>query len=286
MDQPELLKTIVKVAMASGGADARRRSEAMQLCRTLDDLVKELVACGFRVSRSATYTRLLPKREDAGDGPRHVETVPVKLIKAQTSEHRRHQDTEFALASIRQVECVVSVLGAKQAFFLSQDDMARVPLGITAVNKQAPLLMHLDYKIKLSDHDFVVAPAHKLIPSVYAACVIKEGSLDEVQAVSYSGPTFVAVRSGKHSSSTAASHAADFRTLYELDEFRDVTRDKDGVPKPVVAISVDGGPDESPRSKLVMVEAVRHFMRLHLDALFVVANAPGKSPCSVALTYQ
>lgn len=31
VDQPELSKTIVKVAMASGGADARRRSEAMQL---------------------------------------------------------------------------------------------------------------------------------------------------------------------------------------------------------------------------------------------------------------
>ncbi|KAK3907774.1 Cytochrome b6-f complex iron-sulfur subunit [Frankliniella fusca] len=276
-DQPLLLQTIIKIAQAHGGADARRRSEAMQLCRTLDDLVAELRAGGFTISRSAAYLRLLPRRANAGDGPRHVTTVPVKLVKAQTSEHRRHMDTEFALATVRQVECVVSMLGQGQAFFLSQDDKARVPLGITAANKQAPLLMHMEYKVTLADHDFAVAPAHKLIPSVYAACSIKAGVLGDERAVSYSGPTYIAIRSGKHSSSTAASHAVDFNTIYTLAEFREFVRDKDGAPKPVVAISVDGGPDEAPRHRAVLVEAVRHFRKLELDALFVVANAPGRS---------
>ena len=49
--------------------------------------------------------------------------------------------------------------------FLSQNDKARVPLGLPAARKQAPLLMHLDYKISLPDHDFVIASGHKLIPS-------------------------------------------------------------------------------------------------------------------------
>ncbi|KAE8739223.1 hypothetical protein FOCC_FOCC015275, partial [Frankliniella occidentalis] len=266
-DQPELLRAIVKIAQTQGGARAWRRSEAMQFCRTLDDLVAELRLLGFSISRSATYLRLLPRRANAGDGRRHVTTVPFKLVKAQASEHRRHIDTEFALASVRQVECVVSVV----------DDKARVPLGITAANQQAPMLMHMDYKIKLSDHDFVVAAGHKLIPSVYAACLIKEGALSDERAVKHSGPTYVAIRSGKHSSSTAASHAVDFNTIYSLAEFRDVVRDKSGEPKPVVAISVDGGPDQAPLHRAVMLESVRHFRKLNLDALFVVANAPGRS---------
>ena len=64
-------------------------------------------------------------------------------------------------------------------------------IGLPAARKQAPLLIHLDYKISLPDHDFVIAPGHKLIPSgkhpslilkritfdlllVDAACVINE----------------------------------------------------------------------------------------------------------------
>ncbi len=53
-------------------------------------------------------------------------------------------------------------------FFLSQDDKARVPLGLPAVHKQAAVLMHVQYRIQLPDHDWVIAETHKLIPSVYA----------------------------------------------------------------------------------------------------------------------
>ena len=51
--------------------------------------------------------------------------------------------------------------------FVSQDDKPRVPIGLTATNKQSPLLMHVEYKVSLSDHDWDVAAEHMLIPSVY-----------------------------------------------------------------------------------------------------------------------
>ncbi len=91
---------------------------------------------------------------------------------------------------------------------MSIDDKARVPLGLAAANKQAPILMHMAYRVRLPDHDWAVGGRHKLIPSVYASCNIKEDG-----AVSYSGPTYIAVRSGKHDSSTAASHARDLETV-------------------------------------------------------------------------
>ena len=59
-----------------------------------------------------------------------------------------------------------SFFGPSEVFVLSQDDKCRIPIGVTAANLQAPLVMHMDFKVRLSDHDFVVANKHKLILSV------------------------------------------------------------------------------------------------------------------------
>ena len=101
------------------------------------------------------------------------------------------------------MEEMASILGDSEVTFLSVDAKARVPIGITAASKQAPLIMHLEYKVKLSDHDFVKAPSHKLIPDVYAGIRIKNDAIGDPHAVTYSGPTFVAIRSAKHNASSA-----------------------------------------------------------------------------------
>jgi len=60
--------------------------------------------------------------------------------------------------------------------------------------------------------------------------------------------------SGKHDSSTAASHALDLDTVFGLDEFQEFVKTPTGDIKPVVIVSVDGGPDENPRYAKVAVE--------------------------------
>jgi len=135
-------------------------------------------------------------------------------------------------------------MGQKCVFFLSQDDKP-------AANKQSPIRMHLEYRIQLPDHDWVVAERHKLIPSVYAACIVKSSH------VSYSGPTGIFIRSGKHDSSTAVSHARDFETLKTILAFQEVMLPEDKVNvKPVVIITADGGPDENPRFPKALAAAV------------------------------
>lgn len=245
-DQTDLLQTIKTLAMFGGAAEDKRRSEAIRSCRTLDDLHTELNAAGFIISRSATYLRLLPKRSNSIEGKHHVITVPVKLKRPESNLHARHPDGHFCKASIFALEELASCLGTS-CFFLSQDDKCRVPIGLTACNKQSPLLMHLDYQVRLPDHDWVVAERHKLIPSVYAAVEVESELFGNRTAVGYSGPTYIAIRSGKHDSSTASSHALDFQTLLELDEFRKFAKTPAGDVKPVVIVTVDGGPDENPR---------------------------------------
>ena len=245
-DQDNLLQTIKTLAMFGGAAEDRRRSEAIRSCRTLDDLHTELNAAGFVISRSATYLRLLPKRANSIEGKHHVITVPVKLKRPESNLHSKHPDGHFCKASIFALEELASCLGTS-CFFMSQDDKCRVPIGLTACNKQSPLLMHLEYQVRLPDHDLVIAERHKLIPSVYAAIEIASEQFGNRTAVGYSGPTYVAIRSGKHDSSTAASHAVDFERLLEMDEFRQFARTPAGDIKPVVIVTVDGGTDENPR---------------------------------------
>ena len=154
-----------------------RRTEKLRTIKTLNEMTAELNSMGYILSRSALYERLLPKNSRTIQGKRHVKTVPVKLIKAQNNQHQRHLDTEFCTASINALEEVAALLG-KEVTFLSQDAKARVPIGITAANKQAPLVMHLEYQVRLPDHDFVKAPGHKLIPDVYAGIDLKASASD------------------------------------------------------------------------------------------------------------
>lgn len=125
---------------------------------------------------------------------------------------KNHSDAHFAAATVKFLKNLATLYGQEAVCMVSQDDKARVPLGVTAASKQGPILMKMDYRVQLPDHDFVIASKHKLIPSVYAGLKI------EKEAVSYSGPTYIAIRSGKHDKSTAPRHADDLFRLLQLDE--------------------------------------------------------------------
>ena len=215
-EQPLMLKTILEIALHGSAAHEKRQADVYRSIKTLDELTEQLNKDGFNISRSGVYLRLIPKNSTTNQGKKHVVTVPVKLISAQNDQHSDHVDQIFCKATINHLEELASILGPDEVCFLSQDDKARVPIGLTAANKQSPLLMHMEYKVTLPDHDWVIAAKHKLIPSVIAGIQIKKDGLGRPECVGYSGPTYVSIRSGKHSSSTALSHALDFERLLEI----------------------------------------------------------------------
>ncbi|CAF1081493.1 unnamed protein product [Rotaria sordida] len=273
---PDLLQTIEEIARAGGASDDGRRSRTIRPCLTLDDLREKLKQRGYDIKRSTLYDRLLPRRASSKDGRRHVNTAPVRLRRAQNDDHAKHEDGHFSTATIRYIKDLASIFGNNCVFYLSQDDKCKVPLGLPAARIQAPILMHLDYRVRLPDHDWIVAPRHQLIPSVYAGCLLsKDGDLG------YSGPTYIAIRSAKHDLSTAESHTIDFDRLVCLKEFENVARDETGQVKPIVIITVDGGPDENPRFPKTLVASIKKFKKYNLDALFVLTHAPGQSAYNI-----
>ncbi|CAF4412548.1 unnamed protein product [Rotaria sp. Silwood2] len=273
---PDLLQIIEEIAKVGGASDDRRQSETIRPCLTLDDLREKIKQRGYDIKRTTLYYRLLPHRAKSRDGRRHVNTAPVRLRRAQNDDHRKHEDGHFATATIRYMKDLASIFGNDCVFYLSQDDKCKVPLGLPAAKIQAPMLMHLDYRIRLPDHDWIVAPRHQLTPSVYAACLLcEDGDLG------YSGPTYIAIRSAKHDLSSAESHALDFDRLVCLKEFEEVSRDETGQVKPILITTVDGGPDENPRFPKTLVASIKKFKKYNLDALFILTHAPGQSAYNI-----
>ena len=62
----------------------------------------------------------------------------------------------------------------------------------------------------------------------------------------------IAIWSGKHDKSSAASHIVDFWAILSIDEFK-VACLKGGVLKPMLFISIDGGREEAPKSTMTLV---------------------------------
>lgn len=190
------------------------------------------------------------------------------MIKLENTQHKYHSDTKFAKATIFKLEQVASILSPPEVTFHSQDDKCWVALGIPVASKQTPLI-HADYKVKLPR-------AHKLIPSIIAVCNMTEDARTH-SAVTYSGPTYVAIRSAKHQSSMALSHMEDMKRVREIEEFRDNLTTSSGLVKSVTIVTCDGGPNENPHYQKTISASIDYFCSFDLDTFFVASNAPGRS---------
>ena len=74
------------------------------------------------------------------------------------------------MAFVKHARELASLFSDENVFFLSVDGKARVPLGLPMSKKQTAILMYLEHRVKLTDHDFPNGENHKLIQSVYAGC--------------------------------------------------------------------------------------------------------------------
>ena len=94
------------------------------------------------------------------------------------------------------------------------DDKCKIPLGIAAATKQTPILMRMEARVRLPDHDFAIADKHKLNPSVISMHNIQPNKCGDATAVQCKGHTFIRIRSVKHDSVTAYDHGTDVLDLF------------------------------------------------------------------------
>ena len=88
------------------------------------------------------------------------------------------------------------------------------------------------------------ATKHNLTPLVYSTCHIKPPSKTNLKTT-YFGSSYIALRSGKHNSSTTYTHGGVFDHLFELKDFDKVVKHENFI-KPIGMFFCDGGADENP----------------------------------------
>ena len=107
-----------------------------------------------------------------------------------------------------------------------------------------------------------MATGNKIISSVYAGIQIQSNGLGNREVVSYSKQTYISVRSGKHSSSTAFNHGLDFKKLLALKEFDVITKSGiNSLVKSIFMLIVDSSPGENPVYQKVINVAIYYFLR-------------------------
>ena len=61
----------------------------------------------------------------------------------------------FAKSFIDDIFELYRLLEPYAVTFMSNDGKVRVAIGLAAASLQAPILMHIDYRVRLPDHSFV-----------------------------------------------------------------------------------------------------------------------------------
>ena len=133
--------------------------------KILYQLTEALNKESYSLKRSSVYLILLARNSITKEGKQHVATAPVKLISAKNSKHQNHPCTNFAKATINALEELAGLRGPCDIPFTKQQGQS-----FTAASKQTPLLMYMEYKIILPDHEYVLASQHSLIPSELVIC--------------------------------------------------------------------------------------------------------------------
>ena len=133
--------------------------------------------------------------------------------------------------------------------------------------------MYMKCKVTLLNHNYVIAPQHhKLTLSVIGDICVQEKDFSG-DVVTYAGPTFCAIQSAKHSDSSAYHHLLDRKCVQSLDIFNgSFNNDTDDL-KPVMIITIDGGPDDNTRYTKNIRCAVNYFTTQDLNAFFLTTNS-------------
>ena len=144
---------------------------------------------------------------------------------------------------------------------LSLDDKAHVKLGVVQPSVKQPSFMHIGYQVRLPSHDYVVGSKHYFLPSVYSFLTILLSSIGQKNAVPYSVPTGVFIRSGKHDQTNACTPCDNLTKLILSPKFKEYTHNTRDHKK-VLVLRSDNGPDEAllnPSTQKEMIQLLIKF---------------------------
>ncbi|RIB02241.1 hypothetical protein C2G38_2228373 [Gigaspora rosea] len=277
-----------------GEADARRRREIIKV-RTANHLRSALETnYSIYMSRTTMRNYILPRSNRSLAARTHHHPAFVGIAGVSKDERNDHLDGHYCLASVKNAKQFAGAF-ADFSVVLSQDDKAKVPVGIPAVGKHFRTMQTIHESVSVADHDFPIGSSQKLIPSVYLAINPNENESQQ------NGQLAIFIRAQWHIGSSSTSHMVDLLSLVgklmiqifqkffingpeiplqiietDNEDFAAIFK-RDQVVKPLWVILVDGGPDENPRHLKNINQYCKLFRYLDLDYITIRTHAPGQS---------
>jgi hypothetical protein len=128
------------------------------------------------MARTTLNNYLLPRQSNSIAAKAHHHPAWVAVAGVSHTETRDHPDGHYCLASVKSARQFATVF-ADNAVIISQDDKAKIGLGVPAVGRTFRTLQSVHELVSVADHDFPLGNAQKLVPSVYL--MIKPNELND-----------------------------------------------------------------------------------------------------------
>jgi hypothetical protein len=151
---PNLLEHIHE-CIEFGAADKKRRKEVIKV-RTIRHLREDLDSkYNDYLSRTTLNNYLLSSRSNTKAAKTHHHLAIVANASVSRNERNEHIDEHYCLASVKGAK-QFAALFSTHSVIISQDDKAKVPLGIPAVRKTFKTMQSFQEPVTLPDHDFPI----------------------------------------------------------------------------------------------------------------------------------
>ena len=192
------------------------------------------------LSRQCLSTYLQPRHQNTFAARRHHHPAKVGLASVARTEMKTHVDEHYCLASVKAARTFAEVF-ANEAIIISQDDKAKVGLGVPAVGRTFKTIQTVNEPVTVEDHDFPFGSKIKLIPSVYL--IINPGDSSDTLRT---GQLSIFIRPEYFIGTSSTTHMADLESIISNEIFSATLKQENKV-KPILILFVDGGPDENPK---------------------------------------
>ena len=222
------------------------------------------------MARTTLNNYLLPRQSNSIAARAHHHPAWVAVAGVSRTETRDHPDGHYCLASVKCAKQFATVF-ADMSVVISQDDKAKIGLGVPAVGRTFHTLQSVNEPVCVADHDFPAGNGQKLIPSVYLIIKPNESN-DELRT----GKLAIFVCRQWSLGTSSLTHMQDLESLTSDPQYDDALK-TNGEIQPIWVLLVDGGPDENPRHLKNIKTYCQLFRKFNLDYLTVRTHAPGQS---------
>src|SRR5204863_2818790 len=148
----------------------------------------------------------------------HHHLANIAIASVSRDEKKEHLNEHYCLASVKGAK-QFAALFPSHSIIISQDDKAKVPLGIPAVGRTFQTIQSSREPVTLPDHDFPIGMQQKLIPSVYLL-INPKNTNDTFR----NGQLSIFIRPQYQVGTSSATHMSDLNSLTQDARFDEILK--------------------------------------------------------------